>query len=294
MNILVTGGAGYIGSILVEHFVKKHSVVILDDLSTGKKELINPKATFIHESILNKKQLFKIFSQYKFDLVIHLAAKTVVSESVKKPKLYHQHNVMGTENILLAMQKTNVKKLIFSSSAAVYGMPSKKIIDENINKKPCNPYGISKLKAEEIIKTSNVNYAILRFFNVAGTSKSLKFGMIKDKPTLLIPATNNLILHNQKPVIYGNTYQTKDGTCIRDYVHVEDLIVACEKIIPRLLKNQSGIYNLGSGKGYSVLEIIQLACKINQAKFIYEIKPKRLGDPDILIASIKLAKKQLS
>ena len=286
MKVLITGGAGYIGSIITERFVKKHSVVVLDDLSTGKKQLLNPKAIFVKGSILNKNLLDKIFAKYQFDLVIHLAAKTVVPESVAKPKLYYQHNVVGTKNILSIMKKYQCNKLIFSSSAAIYGQPKVDLIKEETLKKPCNPYGKTKLQAETLIRQANVNYAILRFFNVAGASNSLKYGMMKEKPTLLISAVNKIISEGHKPIIYGNQYKTKDGTCIRDYVHVEDLAKACELTLPLLIKNKSKIYNLGSGKGYSVLEIIKLACKINKVKLAYTFKPNRPGDPSILITSI--------
>jgi UDP-glucose 4-epimerase len=293
MNILITGGAGYIGSVITEHFVNKHFVVILDNLSTGKKELINKKAVFVKGSILSKTLLDKLFTKYKFDLVIHLAAKTVVSESVKKPKLYYQHNVLGTQVILSMMKKYRCNKIIFSSSAAVYGEPDQNPISEDANKTPCNPYGESKLQAESLIVKSKINYFILRFFNVAGASDSLKCGMMKEKPTLLIPAINKLISENKKPIIYGNQYKTKDGTCIRDYVHVEDLASVCETVLPLLSNNKSGIYNLGSGKGYSVLQIVKLACRINNVNFNYELQPNRPGDPSILVTSTSKAIKEL-
>jgi UDP-glucose 4-epimerase len=293
MNVLITGGAGYIGSVITEQFVKKHNVVILDDLSTGKLSLVNSKAIFINGSILNKSLLDKVFKKYHFDLVIHLAAKTVVPESVIKPKLYYQHNVVGTKNILLTMKKHSCKNIIFASSAAVYGEPRTNILKEDSIKKPCNPYGETKLQAELLIQKSNVNYFILRFFNVAGASQSLKYGMTKEKPTLLIPVVNKLISEHKKPIIYGNQYDTRDGTCIRDYVHVQDLATACLLTLPLLTKNKSGIYNLGSGKGYSVLEIVKLACIINKVKFQYILKPNRSGDPSTLITSINEAKKGL-
>jgi UDP-glucose 4-epimerase len=293
MKVLITGGAGYIGSVITEQFVKQHSVVVLDDLSTGKSELINKKAIFLKGSILNKTILNSIFKKNKFDLVIHLAAKTVVPESVSKPKFYYEQNVIGTKNILAFMKKYKCKNLIFSSSAAVYGEPKRNPIKEEAIKKPCNPYGKTKLQAEQLIKKAKINYFILRFFNVAGASNSLKYGMMKDKPTLLIPVINKLISERQKPIIYGNKYDTKDGTCVRDYVHVQDLALACLLTLPLLKKNKSGIYNLGSGKGYSVLEIVKLACKVNKVKFNYVLKPNRLGDPSTLITSIAKAMKEL-
>ncbi|MDR0674749.1 MAG: UDP-glucose 4-epimerase GalE [Mycoplasmataceae bacterium] len=293
MKILITGGAGYIGSVIVEHFVKKHTIVILDDLSTNKKRIVNKNATLINGSILNERLLNKIFARYQFNLVIHLAAKTVVSESMKKPNKYYQHNVIGTKNILKYMKKYGCEKIIFSSSAAVYGNSKQNFIQEKTPKKPCNPYGKTKLLAEKLIEQAGINYVILRFFNVSGASNSLKFGMMKKTPTLLIPAINRLISENKKPIIYGNQYDTKDGTCVRDYVHIEDIVSACILSVSLLKKNDSGIYNLGSGKGYSVLEITKLACKINNVKFEYSLKNNRPGDPSTLIASIEKARKEL-
>jgi UDP-glucose 4-epimerase len=294
MQILITGGAGYIGSVIAERFVQqKHVIVILDDLSTGKRELINEAAIFVKGSILNKALLNQIFQQHKFDLVIHCAAKTVVSESVVKPKLYYQHNVVGTQNILDCMQKHGCNNLIFCSSAAVYGCAKENLISETSVKKPCNPYGQTKLQAERLIQKAKVNYFIFRFFNVAGASRSLKYGMMKKKLTLLIPSANQMISKGKTPTIYGNHYRTKDGTCIRDYVHVEDLATACLLVLPQLKKNQSGIYNLGSGKGYSVLEIIKLVCQINNVEFKYVVKPNRHGDPPILVTAINKAMQEL-
>ncbi|MDR3329748.1 MAG: UDP-glucose 4-epimerase GalE [Mycoplasmataceae bacterium] len=289
MVILITGGAGYIGSVIVESFVDTHKVVVLDNLSTGKEQLINPKATFIKGSILNKKILDKLFAQYKFDLVIHLAAKAVVPESVLKPKLYMNVNVNGTNNILKSMYKYRCNKIIFASSAAVYGKQKQIPITETALKRPCNPYGTSKLKAEQLIINSHFKYCILRFFNAAGASKSLKYGMMKDHPTLLITAVNKTLINGKPPIIFGNKYKTKDGTCVRDYVHVEDLMLACKLCIKYLQTHSSGIFNLGSGKGDSVLEVVKLACEINKKALIYDVKPNRLGDPSTLLASIVLA-----
>jgi UDP-glucose 4-epimerase len=293
MAILITGGAGYIGSVVAESLTKNNTVVILDDLSTGKKQLVNSNAIFVNGSILNKKLLNNIFSKYQFDIVIHLAAKTVVPESVLKPKLYMHVNVDGTKNILSCMHKYGCEKIIFSSSAAVYGEPKSIPIKESAPKKPCNPYGTSKLQAEHLILNSHLKYCILRFFNVAGASHSLKYGMTKDKPTLLVAAVNKMLISGKRPIIFGNQYKTKDGTCIRDYIHVEDLSTACQLCIKYLKKHSTGIFNLGSNKGHSVLEVIKLACNINKVPLQYDIKPNRLGDPSVLLASSQLAKFQL-
>jgi UDP-glucose 4-epimerase len=293
MVILITGGAGYIGSVVTESLAKNNTVVILDDLSTGKKQLVNSNAAFVNGSILDKKLLSNIFSKYRFDIVIHLAAKTVVPESVLKPKIYMRVNVDGTSNILACMRKYGCGKIIFSSSAAVYGEPKSIPIKESALKKPCNPYGASKLQAEHLIINNHLKYCILRFFNVAGASHSLKYGMMKDKPTLLVAAVNKMLISGKHPIVFGNKYKTKDGTCVRDYIHVEDLSLACKLCIKYLQKHSTGIFNLGSNTGNSVLEVVKLACEINGVALQYDIKPNRPGDPSILLASSKLAKSKL-
>lgn len=298
MNILVTGGAGYIGSVVVEQLVKQHNVVIYDNLSTGNTKLINPEAKFIKGDILDLKKLTKTLKKYKIELVVHLAAKTVVSESTYIPLEYYQTNTIGTFNVLAAMKEANCKNIIFSSSAAVYGNVSKMPILEDTTKNPCNPYGTSKLYAEELIKSAkkehNFNYAIYRFFNVAGASESLRYGMIRDKLTLLIPCINQSLLQNKKFTIFGNKYKTKDHTALRDYVHVLDLAKAIIQGIDLLNQNKSCIVNLGSGKGYTVKNVYDTSIKILKMKSNFVYKPNRPGDPDALITSNKLALKILN
>jgi UDP-glucose 4-epimerase len=297
MTILVTGGAGYIGSIVVNRLIKKHKIIVVDDLSSGFKQLVHPQAKFIKCNFLDRIKLNNVFARNKIDLVIHLGAKIVVPESVEKPSEYFENNVMGTLNIINVMRQHQVKNIIFASSAAVYGQPKKIPVKENDIKNPCNPYGQSKLADEFVITSAHdaygINYHIFRFFNVGGASDDGQFGMMKPNPTLLIPAVNRAILSGQKPFVFGNKYKTKDGTCLRDYVHVEDLAYACELAIPRLQKNQSGIYNLGCNKGYTVLDVIKTVAEVNHLKSDYILKPKRLGDPDALLTSIALAKSEL-
>lgn len=294
MNILITGGAGYIGSVIVERWVKTHKVVVYDDLATGRPFLVNDKAIFIQGSILDKKKLQSVFEKYQFDIVFHFAAKTIVPESVVKPKLYFETNYQGTKNILELMNKYGCKKLIFASSAAVYGDVKKKVIKEDDKKNPCNPYGASKLLAEEaIISNKKINYVIFRFFNVAGASNSLKCGMQKNDPTLLIPKLNKTIAKGEVPIIFGNRYKTKDKTCIRDYVHVEDIANAFVLAVKYINKNKVGVFNLGSNSGYSVLQVVEKAYKINGCKPNYKFMPPRKGDPAVLIASNQRAKNEL-
>jgi UDP-glucose 4-epimerase len=293
MRILVTGGAGYIGSVVCEYLSKTHHVTAIDNLSAGYKKLVVPQVTFFQIDILNIKKLSNLFKKHKFDLVIHLAAKVVVSESVTNPQEYCTHNVTGTTNLLQIMHQHNVKNIVFASSAAVYGNSIKTPIQESAPKLPINPYGQTKLVAEQAIQKTRLNYVILRFFNVAGASKSLRCGMLKPSPTLLIPAVNKQILSKKIPAIYGNKYATKDGTCIRDYVHVIDIAIACKKAIKLLIKQKSGIFNIGSGHGYSVLQVVTLANKLNRVSNNYTIKSPRLGDPAVLLTCNKLVKKTL-
>jgi UDP-glucose 4-epimerase len=290
MNILVTGGAGYIGSVICEYLSKEHNVVAFDSLSAGFKTLLKEPTIFVKGDILNKNALIKTFKTYHFDLVIHLAAKVVVSESVLKPDEYYQHNVEGTKTLIQVMHQFGVSNIIFASSAAVYGNPKQTPINENAPKIPINPYGKSKLAAEAIILHSHLRYVILRFFNVAGASKSLMCGMLKSNPTLLIPAVNHQILSGLVPIVYGDNYHTPDGTCIRDYVHVVDLAIACKRAIKLLACNRYGIFNLGSGKGYSVLNVIRCACKLNKVEYKHQVQPRRNGDPAILLTDNQAAK----
>lgn len=295
MNILITGGAGYIGSVVTEHCIKnKHKVYIVDDLSTGSKKLINKKAKFYLCDIRKTKELEKIFIKNNFDLVIHLAAKTRVGESVKLPDLYYDVNVNGTKNIINLMNKHNVNKIIFASSAAVYGIPKKVPLKEDEDKSPCNPYGKNKLECETLIKNSGLAYGILRFSNVSGASDSLKGGMIQNNPSLLIPIVNRLLVKKQTPIIFGDKYKTKDGTCLRDYVHVEDVATTIDLVIKQLSKDQSLIINVCSNKGYSVKEVIKKACLLNKQPFKYLIKDNRSGDPDKLILCNVRSKKILN
>lgn len=286
MNILITGGAGYIGSVIVEHcLANKHDVCIIDDLSTGSKQLINKQAHFVKCDIRNLEKIEKIFKKHKFDLVIHLAAKVKVGESVNKPKLYFDVNVNGTKNIIKIMQKYNCQKIIFASSAAVYGIPKKVPLKENDNKRPCNPYGSNKLQCEKLIIDSKLTYAFLRFSNVSGASDSLKCGMIQNKPSLLIPIINRLLLTNQTPQIFGNKYKTKDGTCLRDYVHVEDVATICDLVIEKISRGKSMIINVCSNKGYTVKEVVAKTCILAKKPVKYSIQKNRSGDPDKLILS---------
>lgn len=299
MNILVIGGAGYIGSVTVEHLIEsKHNVIILDNLSTGFKSLINPQATFYEGSMFDDKLLTKIFIIHKIEVVILYAAKIIVSESVDKPIEYFWENIGGLSIVLKSMVKNNIKNIIFSSSAAVYGESNKIPIHEQDEKKPCNPYGETKLYGEKLIldcnKTYKINFIIFRFFNVAGSSISQKYGMMKKKPSALIPAISDCIINNQQFKIFGNDYQTKDGTCCRDYIHVQDIAYAVTNSLLLLKNNESHIFNLSTNQGYTILDIVKIAQKLISPNLKYAFYPKRNGDPKILLASNDKAKKILN
>lgn len=299
MTILNVGGAGYIGSVATEKFIQYgHKVIVLDDLSTGFKQLVHPKAKFIFGSMLDYKLLNNIFKINKIDIVTLYAAKIVVPESMNKPIDYYETNIHGLTNILKVMHKNNVKNILFTSSAAVYGKKDKMPLSELSKTEPCNPYGLSKLICEEIINSvcqiHKMNYVIFRFFNVAGASDSKKYGMLKTHPSLLIPCINNAIINNKTIYLYGDKYKTKDGTCLRDYIHVEDLANAALLALKYLSKNKSNTFCLGTNNGYSVLDIVKHCKKYLCPKLKYVIKPNRKGDPDKLIANNAKIKKILN
>lgn len=301
MRILVVGGAGYIGSSFVDYVFNhtNYEVVILDDLSTGFKEAIHPKATFIYGSVLDKKVVDEIFDKYQIDGVFHFAAKLIVPESVKQPARYWLNNVGGVATLVESMQEHNVKNFVFSSTAAVYGFPKSLPVYEDDPKNPCNPYGSSKLACETILQESKVaydmNYAILRYFNVAGATDNNEYGLRQKNPTLLIPVINKSLIENSQINVFGNDYEkTKDGTCIRDYIHIDDLVRAHVLAFEWMIKNNdSGIFNIGTDNGYTVLEVINSTNKSLNTKVNYKIAPRRPGDPDRLVASNKKAKEIL-
>jgi len=298
MKICVVGGAGYIGSHVVLELVKKdYEVIVIDNLSTGLKEMIDPKAKFYKADITNTKEIEEIFKKEKnIKFVIHLAAKLIVPESIDKPLEYYHNNVEGVRSLLEAMVNTNIKNIVFSSTAATYG-EAEGVLTESTLTNPITPYGETKLVCENMIKwvtkRYNMNYCIFRYFNVAGADESLKIGLKKDNLTHLIPVVVQTALGiRDKMLVYGNDYKTPDGTCVRDYIHVSDLADAHLLAIEYIEKNNKSILcNLGSGKGYSVKEIIEAVNKIKRVN--YEIVERRPGDPALNIASNKLAKEKL-
>jgi UDP-glucose 4-epimerase len=297
--ILVTGGAGYIGSHTVKELIKqKFEVVVYDNLSSGHKWAVDKKAKLVVGDLLDTKKLENTFKKYKPQAVIHFAGLIEVGESVENPQKYYINNIVGTLSLLDAMIKTKIKNIVFSSSAAVYGNPVTIPIKENDIKEPTNPYGHTKKIIEDILNDYSVAYGIssvsLRYFNASGADKEGKLGESHSPETHLIPRILDSLIKEREIGIFGNTYKTKDGTCIRDYIHVEDLALAHILAINFLKENKGKFaFNLGSGKGFSVKEIIKSAENVTDRKAKIAVKPKRKGDPAVLLADISLAKKKL-
>ncbi len=282
-NILITGGAGYIGSHVSEALVSnKKKIYIIDDLSTGYKRLVNKKAKFFKISIHETKKIKELIHKYKIDSIIHLAAVLSVNESEKKPKKYKKINIDGTKNLLKSLYKTNVKNLIFSSTCAVYKDGLSKV-NEKSPLRPSSTYGKTKLKGEKLIisfcKKNKINFGILRFFNVVGASTTSNIGQINKGDQLF--KNLSIEIKKKKPVfkIYGSNYKTKDGTCIRDYIHVSDIASIHYKVLQKInLTKKSKIINCGYSKGISVNEVVQ-EFKKHASKRLKIIKlPRRKGD----------------
>jgi len=289
-NILVTGGAGYIGSHIIEILIKKNkNVFIIDNLTTGYKKLINKKAKFFKLDILNTKKLKKIIEKYNIDSIIHLAANLIIGEGERKPKKYYKNNVKGTQSVLNSIKKTKVKNLLFSSTAAVYkdGMYR---VTENSIVKPKSVYGKSKLRAENLIKSKckklGINYGILRYFNIVGASSSGKYGLINISDHLFKNFSTQVMKKQPILKIYGTDYNTPDGTCIRDFIHVSDIAEIHEKVLNKVNNlNKSVILNCGYNQGISVLQVAK-EFKNQSKKKVKIIKVrKRPGDLGKIIAS---------
>ena len=296
-NILITGGAGYIGSHVTEILLKKNKKVFLvDNLSTGHRKLINLKAKFFKIDINDKQKVRKIIEKYKIDSIIHLAANLIIGEGQRKPKKYYKNNVLGTKKLLDACKDTTVKNFIFSSTAAIYKEGQYKVSESSI-KKPKSVYGKTKLKAEKIIesfaKKNNINYGILRYFNIAGSSQSGKIGLINKKSDHLFKNFSIEIMKQRpKLKIYGTDYKTRDGSCIRDFIHVSDIAEIHYLILEKIAKlNISKILNCGYNKGTSVIEVAK-EFKKQSSKKVDIIYTKRRNDDLIkIIASNNKLKK---
>lgn len=295
MKYLVTGGAGYIGSHMVKKLIKSgHEVKVIDDLSTGNEWAVS-KDILYKINLLDTKSLLNFFENNKIDGVFHFAAKSIVSESIIQPNDYYLNNVAGSINLVNAMIKNKINKIIFSSTAAVYGSQIVSPISEKVDKIPINPYGKSKLMIENIIKDMSqlelLQSISFRYFNAAGASFDTDIGEAHKLETHLIPNIINSYLNKKSFKIFGNSFNTNDGFAVRDYIHVEDI---CDAHLLGMehLHNSNNIYeevNLGSGIGYSVKEILDEIEKIIKNKISYVIDKPRKGDPDTLIADINKA-----
>lgn len=297
MNVLITGGAGYVGSIITEGLLREgHKVIVLDNLRKGHKEAVLPPAEFVLADICDTSSLESTFRQFKIDAVMHMAAETVVEYSITDPWRYFQNNVVGGLNLLEAMRKHQVHKLVFSSSAAVYGEPESTPIGEEHPKAPINAYGESKLMFERILSWYGRAYGIkhisFRYFCAAGATEFL--GEDHRPETHLIPNVLKAALNGNNPVsVFGTDYPTKDGTCIRDFVHVVDIAQAHLLALEKIGDLSGNVYNLGNGEGYSVLEVIKAVEKVSGVKIPVKFCPRRLGDPAILVASADRAMREL-
>lgn len=287
MKLLVTGGAGYIGSHTVKHLVQQgHEVVVLDNFSRGHRWAV--KWGPVEEvDLLDYEGLSAAFRRHRFEAVVHFAAFALVGESVRRPELYYRNNASGSLNLLQAMAEHNVGRLVFSSTCAVYGNPTTPTLDEGHPKNPVNPYGRSKLMVEQMIEDFRQAYGLkaccLRYFNACGCDPEGETGEVHDPETHLIPCIFNS-LHRGEPLqLYGTDYPTPDGTCIRDYVHVLDLASAHRLALEKLDDCPPAV-NLGTGRGHSVREVIQTVERVTGQTVQFQECPRRPGDPPQLVA----------
>ena len=292
MKVLITGGAGYIGSHMALSLLDEgNEVVILDNLSTGFKNLIPKKSIFIEGDIENLDLVNKLLCEYNFDAVAHFAGSIKVEESVSDPFKYYENNAFKTLKFINLLSKSNTKNLIFSSTAAVYGLSNKELISESTPLNPINPYGSSKLMSERMIqdlsKSSDLKFFILRYFNVAGADPLQRSGQSFEGATHLIKVCIECALRKRKFLeLYGNDYDTEDGTCVRDFIHVTDLIAGHMLAIKHLVNvGKSDICNLGYGKGHSVLEIIKKVKAVSGYDFPIKISNRRIGDAAFVVSN---------
>lgn len=298
-TILVCGGAGYIGSHMVAELLENNNeVVVLDSLVKGHKEALLGGKLYVGD-LRDRKILDKVFTENKIDAVIDFAAFSLVGESMTEPLKYFNNNVYGTISLLEAMRDYNVKYIVFSSTAATYGEPEVVPIAENSKTIPTNAYGESKLLVEKILRWCDhaygIKYTTLRYFNAAGAHISGKIGEDHSPETHLIPIILDVALGNrEKIMMFGDDYDTKDGTCVRDYIHVSDLASAHSLALKRLMNGyDSAIYNLGNGTGFTVKEMVEIARKVTGHPIPAEVAERRAGDPAVLIASSEKAMKEL-
>jgi UDP-glucose 4-epimerase len=298
VTILVVGGAGYIGSVTVEQLIAAGKpVVVLDNLSRGHRAAVLPQAQFIRGDMADKKLIVDILTQYHCSAVMHFSALSLVAESMQKPLEYYHNNIKNSITLVESMLECDVRKMIFSSSAAVYGEPESVPILETHPTRPTNPYGQTKLIFEEFLdncgQAYGLKYVSLRYFNAAGATDRL--GEDHNPETHLIPLVLKVAAGQKQYIkVFGDDYPTTDGSCIRDYIHVRDLADAHLLALEYLDKQQrSEIYNLGNGNGFSVFEVIRIAEQVTGRKIATTMSPRRPGDPAILVASAKRISEEL-
>ncbi len=288
MKLLVTGGAGYIGSVVAAQLLAEgHEVTVLDDLSTGHDDAVPDGAKLATVSLLDPEALASTLGE-GYDGVLHFAAKSLVAESVARPELYYRNNVCGTLNLLDAMRAAGVRRLVFSSTAAVYGEPEGTPIPETAATVPTNPYGNSKLAIDRLIADESTAHGLaaasLRYFNVAGASG--RYGERHTTETHIIPIVLQVAAGERESVqLFGTDYPTEDGTAVRDYIHVEDLSQAHLLALDAVTPSSHAIYNLGNGAGFSVREVLEVARRVTGHPIPAREAPRRPGDPAILVAS---------
>jgi len=299
MNILLVGGAGYIGSHMADFLSSENcQVIIMDNLSTGYRDAVLG-GEFIEGDLSNTSMLDELFTNYKFDVVMHFASSIMVGESVTNPAKYYRNNVMNTQNLLDVMVRHGVNHFIFSSTAAIFGNPVYVPIDEEHPKQPINPYGRSKLMVEQILKDYDSAYGLksicLRYFNAAGADPEGRLGERHDPETHLIPLVLQAASGKRDAItVFGRDYDTEDGTCLRDYVHVNDLCQAHWLAIRKLLESEKSCsFNLGNGKGFSVQQVIDVCREVTGKEIPVIDGARRAGDPDVLVADSSLAMMEL-
>lgn len=298
MNILVTGAAGYIGSICSEVLLARgHSVVALDSLIEGHRAAVPPAAKFYLCDLANRPELDKVFAAERLDAVMHFAGEALVAKSVREPSTFYAANIACGVNLLDAMIRHGIGKLIFSSTAAVYGEPETVPIPEDHKKAPINPYGKSKWIFEQILADyradAGLQYAALRYFNAAGASAAL--GEAHRQETHLIPRVLDAALGREQHVqVFGSDYPTPDGTCIRDYVHVLDIAESHVLALEQMDRVSGQAFNVGNSRGFSILEVLEVARRITKRAIPHQLCPRRPGDPAVLVASADKLRRDLA
>lgn len=299
MHILVCGGAGYIGSHMAKMLAgQNHSVTVFDNLSTGHRQAVQ-WGRFVQGDLLSVSDLNTLFEGPQFDAVMHFSAKSLVGESMLNPALYYSNNVIGTLNLLEAMRQHEVRKIVFSSSAATFGNPVQELINENHPQAPINPYGQTKLMVEKILQDFAAAYGLrsvsLRYFNAAGADQEAAIGESHDPETHLIPNVLKSVLQGGSRLkVFGKDYDTKDGTCVRDYIHITDLCTAHLQALDFMEREEGAHgFNLGNGQGFSILEVIHAAEMAVGDRIPFEFEARRPGDPPRLVADAVLARNEL-